>query len=267
MRTAVLVAALIAGFCSIPAAAIPVMCSSYQVGDIVFSGYDVCYGSITEESTHSGDRLDSDIWGGAHLGAWFDFSSCPPGMRLREGAQFRWIQIVWTFDPIPDPVRGLPTRGGYVDPWSNPDAPPYGYEDMKPFYWTDGQWAGQWNADSKTLFFEDLPRRSFSYAPVDWEADLNLVCTWDNMIHVLGYVSWGWEMNAAGDVQLAPAELAWHTGESPALASIVNDPTEFNGAWTFTTECCCVTPDLGATAPLLLLGLTAILSVRKRFAA
>lgn len=246
--------------------AIPVKCGDHTLGNITFSNYEVRYG----EAEHTGNRKDTDTWGGANLDVSFTFDSCPPGMSLRDGLQFRWLQIVTTDspvnDPTPDPPDGIEHRGqapttGYVDPWSMGAG---GYEDNKPFYYTDDEWKDHWNEATKTLSFWDRSCRPFGNA-VDWQADLNLVCTWDKTIHAIGYATWGWDMaaNPTPDVTLDPAILAWHAGASTNLAGIVNDASEFGNAWKFTNDCCCVPEP--ASGLLCLVGL-AILGIYRRTA-
>lgn len=272
------------------AAPIAVTDGGEQIGSIDFANYGVKYsyfdpdrdgpgmgGRVTHDPPRRTPPLTLlDDSGGARFDANFTFTGCPPGEKLRPGTQFRWLQIVYTNAPQTNAVRGNAPTTGYVDPWSPPaggnGVGGTGYEDLKPFYWTDAELAdanigGNPNPASPptTLKFNDTSQRPFTAAnanEVTWKAYLNLVCTWDQMIHVLGYYEWGWKMpmGMAGDfakvISLDPAVPTWTAGASPGLNGILTSATEFGPGyagdanrpgWTLTNQTCCIPEPAMAT--------------------
>ena len=150
-------------FVTTNAVAIPfthdVKCNDTKLGQLKFDVY--------ETGTKDG------LGGGKFTGGFIldkDFK-CPPGLYL---ADFRWIQLIVTDHPSPETLP----KTGYIDPGNRPD------ED--PFYWDtakgtsgDFYWYKNWqNKDGYTYKFDDFSTRYFSDAPVDWDAELALVCTW-----------------------------------------------------------------------------------------
>jgi hypothetical protein len=264
----------------------PVLCEGVKIGTVDVTTYGVFYdvgampGDHDPGISHAPPRLPRDSAGGAKFSAVFNFEGCPPGEFLREGTTFNWVQIVYTDSPANNPVRGVAPTTGYVDPWSPPgggNGPAGdGYEDQKPFYWTDAQLAnvGQGGdpARTNTLLFSDYSTRSFTDAGVSWTAELNLVCTWDNQVHSLGYFDWGWTMPAmmladpSREITLNPPRAVWNDGPSPGLAKLAL-ASEFGGArgWMVTDEPCCISALPGPSSSILLgLGIVATLACRCR---
>lgn len=254
----------------------PVHCGTDQIGTVTVTDYQAMYttapfGRDPQKRPgieHGAPRIDLDVRGGARFKAFFDFTGCPTDLFLRPGTQFRWVQIVYTDSPNNDPHRGQAPTTGYVDPWSPPGgATADGYEDHKPFYWTDAEWSNVGTGgnfpNTHKLLFSDYSSRTFTDVGVSWRAELNLVCTWDMVIHPLGWFDWGWSMPAdmlsdpSKTISLAPAAAAWHDGASPGLGKL-EAATEFgNFGWRLTdARCCIASPE---PAPLALLAGGALL--------
>jgi len=231
-----------------------------------------------------------DDAGGANFDATFNFTGCSPGTMLCPGAQFQWVQVVKTNAPQTNAVRGNAPSTGYIDPWSPPAGGAgqagTGYEDLKPFYWTDAELAdpgsGGNPAVTDTLKFHDTSQRGFTSATdndITWLADLNLVCTWDNLIHVLGYFEWGWTMpkGMAADfgkaITLDPKDVTWTAGASPGLGGILTSQREFGKGyagdpnrpgWSLTDQSCCVAVPEPASIGLVSMGLIALILAHRR---
>lgn len=300
-RVIVQLAVLLVLCATVQSAPTDVLDNGHKIGTIDFANYGVRYSyfdsTANERVTHAPPRrgvpfVDVDDAGGANFEATFNFLGCPPGETLRPGTQFRWLQIVYTNAPQTNAVRGNAPTTGYVDPWSPPGGGNgvggTGYEDLKPFYWTDTEWAnpnlGGNPAATNTLKFSDTSQRPFTAADtkeVTWKADLNLVCTWEQKIHVLGYYTWGWKMpmGMAGDfskvITLDPATAAFTAGASPGLNGILTAATEFGPGyagdpnrqgWTLTNESCCIVPEPGVPALLLVMMMAVILLRTRRLA-
>lgn len=169
-----------------------------------------------------------------------------------------------------------------------------GYEDFKPFYWTDAELAdpaigGNPNPfrPPTTLKFSDTSQRGFTDAaskPISWTTDLYLVCTWDSMIHPLGYYEWGWTMpmgmanNQNLAITLTPGTPVFMPGYKADLKGIVESNTEFGAgsypathggnARTITNQCCRVPLPQAFSAGLVGLGAVGPMrAARRRLAA
>ncbi len=283
-----------------PASADPinVVDNGQKIGTVDFANYGVRYSYIDgtgRRITHSPPRqgpplVNVDVAGGANFDATFNFTNCPPGTVLCRGAQFQWVQVVKTNAPQTNAVRGNAPSTGYIDPWSPPGGGTgqggTGYEDLKPFYWTDAELAdpdiGGNPGATDTLKFHDTSQRGFTSAAdndITWLADLNLVCTWDNLIHVLGYFEWGWTMpkgmatDFGKEIALNPKDVKWAAGASPGLSGILTSQREFGKGyagdpnrpgWSLTDQSCCVAVPEPASVGLLSMGLLALLLAHKR---
>jgi len=259
----VLAVSLLLGLSAAPSPAESVLCGTFELGEVELLEYSPRYG--TGKEWGDGTRDAGDLWGGTSFITSFTFEDCPPDMMLRPGLEFRWVQIVHTNSPISDDIRGDPPDGGYVDPWSKPGGS--GYEDEKPFYWTDAEYAANWDSPTSTLTFSDRSKRPFSNDTITWGAELNLVCTWDKKVHVLGHWTWGWIMDPLPDPDVTrdPLPPTWTDGASFGFGDIVTSSAEFGTfGWTVTDECCCIIPE-PATAFGIALGCLALcLRLRQR---
>jgi hypothetical protein len=246
------------------AAPIDVLCGDDKIGTIDYANYKVQYaqpdgnGGLTN---HDAPKVAADVAGGAHFESTFNFIGCPDGETMRPGATFQWVQIVYTNSPQTGD-RGTAPTDGYVDPWAPPGGGAGaggGFEDFKPFYWTDAELAnpaiGGNPAATNTLKFSDTSRRALQDDKITWLAKLYLICTWDKMVHALGYWTWGWEMENKG-VALKPDPPTWTAGGSNDGIKKLEDASEFGAlgpvepfGWKVTDDCCCVPAAVPLPAP------------------
>lgn len=181
--------------------------------------------------------------------------------------KMRWVQMIKTNQPL---NTNTPANTPYFDPG---ELDPTGND--FPFYWNENlqgrdgnNYAGLWvqnkfSNGGNTLSFFDEPKRTWTGAAINWQAELSLVC-WDMTTNVLGVLwtgTYGFNITAGGNLTInGMTEMA--VGGTFLTQAAIDQ--RFGDEYTITTDCTQCIPTPAAASVLAFAG---VFAARRRRAA